>query len=265
MNSSPTNAPFVDMSEFLAPETVTADPGKKSNGKSQRSNERKQKTSPYQDKELHDLRKRAESMCKSYEQYRVVKRYSKQRLKDWVSQKDYESDAELRENLFSFVHKGYAALVDILCKGKGHVETHLLNDISLREAIEQEGRDLVKYLSNKSKIAVLTTSDVYQGKREQWDKTPVTIEEILPDECHDQTTFGSGEFVGHPDEGDADDDDEVVRLPEREEDMQEACEAVPGDNSGEAARDDHFRSEGEWEVTPLREAVEEPSGVEEVL
>ena len=170
-----------DMNTFMATEqpqslTETANPEKKN---------RKKRKKPYNRDDDHDmveLRKKAKSLCSCYEQYKSISKYKKDRLKDWIEQKSFDKDAALRNNIFDFVHRTYAAVMDIVSKGEGYVKERLENDISLRTAIEDEGRDLVKYLSNKTKILVLSTTGVCEGKIQQKlekkDTNTVQIEEI---------------------------------------------------------------------------------------
>ena len=146
---------------------------------------------PAKDTELSDLRKKAESMCKSWEQARIVRRYKKQRLEDWIEQHEFDKDAMLRDTVFDFIHKGYAFGVDFLTKGDGFVRERLENDASLRTSIEDEGRGFVKYLSNKARILMLSAGDVYSGKMEQQAllKDKAKVVEITDDEaCYNETT-----------------------------------------------------------------------------
>ena len=156
----------------------------------------KKRKTPYdrpakKDTELSDLRKRAESMCKSWEQAKIVRRYKKQRIEDWIEQHEFDRDAMLRDTVFDFIHKGYAFGVDFLTKGDGFVRERLENDASLRTSIEDEGRGFVKFLSNKARILMLSAGDVYSGKMEQQAllKHKATVIEITDDEtCYNETT-----------------------------------------------------------------------------
>jgi len=171
----------IDMSAFLAQEQKEAIvvTGKAKKKKKNRNTPYDRKTG---DPELQDMRAQAKSLCNSYEQYRSVSRYKKERLRDFLEQKKFDSDAQLHETVFSFAHTAYAYAVDFMTKGGGHVKDRLTNDLTLRTAIEDEGRDMVKYLTNKSKIAFLTLSDTFEAKMEQRSvekqNEPVVIEEI---------------------------------------------------------------------------------------
>ena len=122
----------VDMSAFLAeekePVVVTGKAPKKKKGR----------TTPYDrkgDPELQDMRAQAKSLCNSYEQYRSVSRYKKERLRDWLEQKQFDSDAQLHETVFSFAHQAYAFAVDFMTKGGGHVKNQLSNDLTQVKAV----------------------------------------------------------------------------------------------------------------------------------
>ena len=253
----------IDMSAFLAeqkePVVVTGKAPKK----------KKNRAKPYDgkgDTELQDMRKQAKSLCNSYEQYRSVSRYKKERLRDWLEQKQFDSDAALHETVFSFAHQAYAFAVDFMTKGGGHVKDRLSNDLTLRTAVEDEGRDMVKYLTNKSKIAFLTVSDTWEGKLEQRSikkqNEPVVIEEIQE---YNGTT-GTTEANANNDE--AGDDilgeqhadaayQQVLHMHSGSETMQEAAETVPGADQGETASNFDLREEGKWENTLDGEIAEE--------
>jgi hypothetical protein len=253
----------IDMSAFLAPEqnepiVVT--------GKAQKK--KKTRSKPYDkgDPELQDMRAQAKSLCNSYEQYRSVSKYKKERLRDWLEQKKFDSDAQLHETVFSFAHTAYAFAIDFLTKGGGHVRDRLSNDLTLRTAIEDEGRDMVKYLTNKSKIAFLTVSDTWEGKLEQRvqkkNDTPA-IEEI-----HEYGTTGTETNTDHSETGDVvlggqDDNtitEQVLHMPGTEE-MQTPTEAVSSTDSIEAAFEFDMRQEGFGENTFDGETPEEQPSV----
>jgi hypothetical protein len=237
-----------DMTAFLAepppqePVVVTGKAPKK----------KKSRAKPYAkggDQELRDMRAKAKAMCNSYEQYRSISRYKKDRLSDWLEQKQFDSDAQLRESVFTFAHKVYSTAVDFLTKGGGHVKDRLSNDLTLRTAIEDEGRDLVKWLSNKSKIAFLTASDTYEGKMEQREKSkleaPVTIEEIITDDeqpDNNDAAVSGGKTFGYGETNTS--TEQILPVPEGEQEVQETANAISSNFEGEAALDPHMRTKG---------------------
>jgi hypothetical protein len=219
------------------------------------------------DEELMALRKKAESMCGSYEQFKIVKRYKKERLQDWVNQHEFDRDSQLRANVFDFFHAGYARALDFVTQGNGHVEQCIKNDLSLRTAIEDEGRDFVKYLSNKAKLLMLSVSDVASGKMEQGlltKSTAVHIEEIQQDddgeheeeagEDNNSSAWGFRNFFGSEARTD---EEEVLSVPEGAENMQITSDAISSYTEGQATCDVDLRTEKKKKNTPDSEVIEE--------
>ena len=256
----------VDMSAFLAPEqkepvVVTGKAPKK----------KKNRSKPYDgkgDPELRDMRTQAKSLCNSYEQYRSVSRYKKERLRDWLEQKQFDSDAQLHETVFSFAHQAYAYAIDFITKGGGVVKDRLTNDLTLRTAIEDEGRDMVKYLTNKSKIAFLTVSDTWEGKLEQRSiekqNEPAVIEEIQEyggtetTETDHNETAGNDEFMGEQQQETTETDyQQVLHMHSGTEEMQTPVEIISGVDSIETAFNVDLRPERKWENTPDGEVAQE--------
>lgn len=126
------------------------------------------------DEELEEMRKRAKSYCNSFEQWNSIRKYKKPRLVEWLEQKEFDIDNSLKNSVFSFVQEAYGFILDKISKGEGYVQQQICNDLTLRQALEDEGRNLLKYLSNKSKILVLTGADLYHGKQEQKLYTPAS-------------------------------------------------------------------------------------------
>ena len=89
----------------------------------------------------------------------------------------------MRETVFSSLHKLYAFGLDFFSRGGGYVKEQVENDLSVRDALEQECSSLLKYLTNKSKIAFLTTTYVVQGKVVQKQSEPVI--QYADDENHE--------------------------------------------------------------------------------
>jgi hypothetical protein len=227
----------IDLSEFLATEpNTTSVPVVVTGGKIKKTKQNRAK--PYSkkegDAELQEMRKKAEAMCSCWEQAKIVRRYKKERLKEFIEQKEFDSAAALRESVFTFAHKAYATAIDFLTKGDGHVADSLGSDLTLRTAIEDEGHEWIKYLNNKSKIVFLTVSDTYEGKMEQSDKkkseSPVCIEIVTNDEkqSHGEAAVYTGDIPGSDATDDAP-DEQILPMREGEEEMSPAVEAVPCD------------------------------------
>jgi hypothetical protein len=194
----------IDMTEFLATDQNDTPVPVVVTGLGKIKKTRKTKSTPYckggGDTELQDMRKKAKSLCSCYEQYRSVSKYKKERLKEWLQQKEFDTDAALRASVFTFAHKFYATAVDFFTKGDGLVAARLGSDLTLRTAIEDEGRDLIKYLNNKTKILFLTASDTFEAKKEQREKKkldqPVTIEVVTNHEQQQPSNHEAGVYTG---------------------------------------------------------------------
>jgi len=250
----------VDMTAFLATEQKAEITGKTKKKKKSRGTPYDRKGDP----ELQDMRAEAKSLCGSYEQYRSVSKYKKERLRDWLEQKQFDSDAQLQETVFSFAHKAYSMAVDFLTKGDGHVKDRLSNDLTLRTAIEDEGRDMVKWLTNKSKIVFLTMNDTFEGKMEQKkekQKEPATIEEIKEygtagtEEANADHHETGDDVMGQQDDNNT--TEQVLHMREGTQEMQAATEALPGLDTIEATSDIGVWPEGQREDTFDGEIIEE--------
>ena len=225
----------------------------------QQKKTKKTRNKPYtkgKDEELIEMRKKGKALCSCWEQWRSISKYKKERLKDWIEQKEYDSDKTMQNSVFTLAIKTYGTVLDYLAKGDGHISKNIEADISLRSAIEEECSDWVKYLSNKSKIAFLTSSNVYHGKMEEraLNINKATIEEIIPlpidddeimveqptdvvygenadtDEDYHETANDAGENIGTEDDNDIgyeEGDNEFLPLSEGEETMQTQDATLP--------------------------------------
>ena len=166
--------------------------------------------------EFDDLKKRARLFCKCPEQWRSVSRYNPKRLREFVDEQSWTQEQALHGSIFGFVHKLLGLVVDTLSKGDGHVQREIEDDVSLRQAIEQEGAQFAHYLSNRYKIVALTACDTFSGKRKEIESRPiVTIEEINNDQDSQDTNMDTEPSI-------LDDDAHIepTRDEEKEEDMQ---------------------------------------------
>ena len=135
------------------------------------------------DTDTDDLKNRARFYCKSPDQWLIVKKYGKDRLEQFVSEHDFNAMRDLHESLFGFIHKVLAVCCDKITASEGHVQEQILSDITLRQAIEQEGSNFIQYLTNRYKILALTCIDTFNGKQKQISLRPqILIEEEKNDE-----------------------------------------------------------------------------------
>ena len=167
---------------------------------------------------LDELRAIAKSFCSCPEQWKSVSRYKKERLQEFVDSKNFERDQAMRETVFSSLHKLYAFGLDFFTRGNGYVKEQVENDLSLRDALEQECGALLQYLTNKSKIVFLTSTDVLQGKVIQKQSEPVI--QHVDDEYNEASEIVVGEAPDHSsmeaepvaEEGEAEEDQERLDL-----------------------------------------------------
>ena len=137
---------------------------------------KKRKTTADRSSEHDALKKRARLHCKCPEQWKIVSRYNTKRLGEFVEEQDFMNSQQLYESIFGFAHQLLGLVMDTLTKGDGHVQREIENDLSLRHAIEQEGSMFVNFLTNRFKIAALTTIDTFNGKQLEIKSRPVYVE-----------------------------------------------------------------------------------------
>ena len=122
-----------------------------------------------------ELKQKARLLCQCPEQWKSVSRYSDQRLMEFVQEKQFDQQRHLYNTVFGFAHTLWALSMDIILKGNGFVKQQIENDLSLRDAIEEEGVNFVSFLNNRCKFMALTTVDCFNGKRQQLVSQPETI------------------------------------------------------------------------------------------
>ena len=60
-----------------------------------------------------------------------------------------------------------ALTLDKFSQGDGYVQETILADVSLRESVEQEGKDFLFFITNKWRILILCALDVVNAKATQ--------------------------------------------------------------------------------------------------
>lgn len=114
--------------------------------------------------DLDSLRKRAQGYCQTWQDFKIIRGYKRNKLRQWLEEKDFEKDSELREVVFDTLHSCYARLLDMLARGGGLVREEIESDLSLRLALEEEGKRFISFMTNRYRILALSASDVYHGK-----------------------------------------------------------------------------------------------------
>ena len=137
-----------------------------------------------------ELKQKARLYCRCPEQWKSVSRYSDQRLMEFVQERTFEQQQHLYNTVFGFAHTLWALSMDIVLKGNGFVKQQIENDLSLRQAIEEEGVNFVRFLNNRCKFMALTAVDCFNGKRQELisQPEPIIVQEESDDRRGEQAT-----------------------------------------------------------------------------
>jgi hypothetical protein len=144
--------------------------------------------------DVGELKKKARLLTRCSQEWKSVSRYSAKRLEEYILEREYDNESNLHESIFGFVHKLMALVLDTVTRANGHVQQEIENDISLRQAIEQEGSSFAGYLTNKYKILALTGIDTFNGKKNQRAQEPQIID-ITEHEHSEVAAIDVGEHV----------------------------------------------------------------------
>ena len=126
----------------------------------------------------HDsLLKEARILCHDAAMWVQVKDLDPINLKTWIQDAQFAQQQALYDNMYGFVHKMLALVLDTVTKGGGHVAREIENDITLRRAIGEEAQKFAGMLTNRYQLIALTCLDTYNGKRQQRLALPPTEEE----------------------------------------------------------------------------------------
>ncbi len=127
---------------------------------------------------VEELRLTAKSHCHTPDEWHNISTMNKSKLLKYIADQEFNQNQNLKVTFFSGLHKIFAISVDTISRANGHVQQQLLNDLPLKQAIEDEALPLLAYLNNRSKILMLFIHDVIQGKMTQKLMDPkITIEE----------------------------------------------------------------------------------------
>ena len=117
---------------------------------------------------VKDLREKAKFYCKNITEWRVVCKYNKSRLEEYLHDQEFLASAKLSDQFSDVVTSVYAFIVDKMAKGDGFVEAEIKNDVSLRDCIHKELVDVLKIMTNKMQCVVFSLVDITQGKKRQY-------------------------------------------------------------------------------------------------
>lgn len=135
------------------------------------------------EEELTTLNCRAYGFCTSSEQWQVVRQKTFQDLKTWVEEMVFQRDRKLYDTVFNFTHDMYAKAFDFaLGKNQGCIYAELKNDLTLRSCIEEEGKTMASFLTNRMQMLAVTIIDCINGrmlvKNPQDFKAPGTTHDV---------------------------------------------------------------------------------------
>ena len=111
-------------------------------------------------------------------------------MEEFCNEAEFASQQQLYDSIFGFCHKLLGLVMDTVTNAGGHVQSEIEGDVSLRQAIEQEGSVFVQYLTRRYQIVALTCIDTYNGKRREIANRP-HIEPI--DEINDNDNQDCGQ------------------------------------------------------------------------
>lgn len=173
--------------------------------KPRQSKKRKQDDNPADDakatdakeakaKEEDTTRKRARYFCSNPEQWRIVSRYSVQKMQDWVQDQEFAQQKQDQKNILDGAVFCLGSILDTVTAAEGHVKNQILADESLKQAIREEGSEWVNFLNRKIKAAILIAVDVFYGKSDQLRAQP-RRESCVVDEDDEEEQAPSGSDV----------------------------------------------------------------------
>ena len=144
------------------------------------------------------LKQKARLYCKCPEQWRSVSRYSDARLQQFIEEQEFLQQKQMFDSVFGFIHTMLGKSLDTVLGGRGHIEDEITSDVSLRQAIELEGGNFIKLLTNKLKIVALATIDAANGKQKEKASRPIeTLVEEENEQDRSEEADNDGAAVWH--------------------------------------------------------------------
>ena len=120
-----------------------------------------------EDPELCELRHNAKNHCKNIKEYRLVSKYNKAKLEEYLSDRTFMQSAVMCQQFSDVTVNAYGFLLDKLTKGNGFVESEIKSDISLKVAMSREMIFFMQVITNRIQILILTTLNVFNAKKKQ--------------------------------------------------------------------------------------------------
>ena len=128
---------------------------------------KKRKAPEEDDEETKQLRHKAKFYCKDKESWRVVSKYSKKKLEDFLQDQTYIDASQLIQDTSHFAMQAYAWSLDKLTRGEGFVDEEIRSDASLQKAIERELVYFAQFITNRMQVVMFSMSDVFNAHKKK--------------------------------------------------------------------------------------------------
>ena len=137
----------------------------------------RKRKSPDSDEDKQTLRHTARGLCRDLEEWKLVKKYTLPKLRDWIENRKFEVDRSVGETVIKRGVQVASFALDTVLQGEGYICSEISEDEELLRCVQAEIGHLLKFLNNRFRIAFLLANDVWTGhikkpKRE----TPFIIE-----------------------------------------------------------------------------------------
>ena len=172
------------------------------------------------------LRQQAKAMCTCPEEWRLISKYKHNRLKEWITEREFLRDKETQQSITTGAASVFCNMLDWSIKAKGHVADELMQNQGWRTSFDEEVSGWSRLLSNKMRLAVMTSTGVVNGKQAQLKLSP---DIDVPEETITIESEINGEILEDPD-ADVGQDREENNEMQGYEAISEHEEFSPGNN-----------------------------------
>ena len=119
------------------------------------------------DVELLEMRQKAKFHCKDVKEWRVISKYSKTKLEEYLNDVTFLESAQLIQTAGDIGVQVYGLILDKLLKGDGFIQTEITNDVTLKQVMQRELVQYVKLITNRLQILIFSGVNVLNGKKRQ--------------------------------------------------------------------------------------------------
>ena len=119
------------------------------------------------DVDLLEMRQKAKFHCKNVTEWRVVSKYSKTKLEEYLNDVTFLESAQLIQTAGDIGVQIYGLILDKFLKGDGFIQTEITNDVTLKQAMQRELVQYVKLITNRLQILIFSGVNVLNGKKRQ--------------------------------------------------------------------------------------------------